>query len=609
MPFSQEKIRNIAIIAHVDHGKTTLVDGLLKQSHVFAEHQSEMTQTTILDSNDLERERGVTILAKNTAVEWNGYKINILDTPGHSDFSGEVERVLNMADGCLLLVDASEGVLSQTRYVLRIAMEQNLKPIVVINKVDRKDQRVQEVLEEINDLFLDLAEDESHLDFPVVYGIGREGIAGLTTETQTDNSMKVLNSQDLTPLFETIVNTIPAPSGSIEGGFQMQVTSLDADDYKGRYVIGRITRGKIRKGDPLSIVNPDHVKAGQSRIEHLFTYKGLSRVEVDEVTVGDIVAMTGFEAHIGQTLTSLGDEEALPALSIAEPTVRMQFAVSNSPFVGREGQFSTSRQILQRLQKELETNVGLRLSASQSADSFVVSGRGEMHLSILIETMRREGYEFSVARPEVIFKEVDGRTHEPWELLTIEVPEDYVGTVTTEMGQRKAVFKDMKPQKVGMRFEYEIATRHLIGFRSDFQTLTSGQGVVHSIFIGYQPKGEDQEWRRNGVIIASEAGQTTAYSLEKVQERATTFVESGVDVYAGMIVGQNSKREDIVMNVTKGKQITNVRAASADMMIKLAPPLKMSLEQLLVFLAPDELLEVTPKSLRLRKKDLKAGSH
>lgn len=609
MAFTQNQLRNVAIIAHVDHGKTTLVDGLLKQANVFAAHQSEMQQTTILDSNDLERERGVTILAKNTAVEWNGYKINILDTPGHADFSGEVERVLNMADGCLLLVDASEGVLSQTRYVLGLALGLKLRPIVVINKVDRKDQRVDEVLEEINDLFLDLAEDESQLDFPVLYAVGREGIAGKTLETNSDHTLSITDGTDLTPLFETIVEHIPAPAGTLEGGFQMQVTTLDFDDYKGRYVIGRISRGCVKQGETLSIVRGDEGKVGQSRVEYVFTYRGLGRVEVPEASVGDIIALTGFDARIGDTLTTLGQEEALHAMAIAEPTVKMQFSVSTSPFVGKDGQFTTSRQISQRLQKELETNVSLRVSQGSSADGFILSGRGELHLAVLIETMRREGYEFSVARPEVIFKEIDGVTQEPWELVTIEVPEDYVGITTAEMGQRKAVFKTMKPQKQGMRFEFELPTRFLIGFRSEFQTLTSGMGVVNSLFLGYRPKGEDVEWQRNGVLIASEPGQATAYSLEKLQERGTTFVEPGTDVYAGMIVGQNAKKEDIVMNVVRGKKLTNMRASSADATVRMAPPVVMSLEQMLTFLAPDELLEVTPHFLRLRKKDLRVANH
>lgn len=603
----KQNLRNIAIIAHVDHGKTTLVDGLLKQARVFAAHQAEMQQTTILDSNDLERERGVTILAKNTAVEWNGYKINILDTPGHADFSGEVERVLNMADGCLLLVDASEGVLSQTRFVLHLALQQNLRPIVVINKVDRKDQRVAEVVEEINDLFLELAFHEDQLNFPVIYAVGRDGIAGFNLEENSDHSLRITDGQDLQPLFETIVKVVPAPSGDEEGGFQMQVTSLDWDDYKGKYVIGRIRRGSVRRGEPLFALRHNE-KPLQGRVDYLFTYHGLNKREVEEAHVGDIIAIAGFgQAHIGDTLTSLENPEALPPLNITEPTVQVQFSVSNSPFVGKDGKYSTSRQIGERLQKELETNVGLRLKPGLTADMFIVAGRGELHLSILIETMRREGYEFSVSRPEVIFHEGEHGMEEPFELVTIEVPESYVGAITTSMGQRKAIMKNMVPQKTGVRFEFEIATRHLIGYRSQFLTLTSGLGMIHSFFLGYRPKGQDIAWMRNGVLIAAETGTALSYGLQKAQERGETFIGPGTDVYAGMIVGLNAKREDIVMNVTKGKKLTNVRS-NADIEVKMAPPIIFSLEQCLNFLAPDELLEVTPLHLRLRKRDLKKAS-
>ncbi len=604
-----ENIRNIAIIAHVDHGKTTLVDGLLKQAKVFASYQAEMQQTTILDSNALERERGVTILAKNTAVNWNGYKLNILDTPGHADFSGEVERVLNMADGCLFLVDASEGVLSQTRYVLYLALQQNLKPIVVINKVDRKDQRIDEVREEIYDLFLELAVHEDQLNFPVIYAIGRDGVAGTKLTENPDHSFTIADSTDLTPLFETIVREIPAPRGEESGGFQLQVTSLDYDDYKGKYIIGRIRRGQVHKGDSLSILREGQ-KIAQARVDYLFTYHGLGKLEVEESSVGDIVALTGFgKAHIGDTITDPAFPDALPPLSITEPTVQMQFAVSNSPFVGKDGKFSTSRQIQERLQKELETNVGLRINPGPTADSMVVAGRGELHLSILIEMMRREGYEFSVSRPEVIFKEIDNQIREPFEHVTIEVPEEYVGVVTTTMGQRKAQLMNMVPLKTGVRFEYEIATRHLIGYRSQFLTHTSGMGVIHSLLLGYRPKGEEIPWMRNGVIIASENGTALSYGLQKAQERGITFIAPGTDVYAGMIVGQNAKQEDIVMNVTRGKQLTNVRS-NADIAVRMAPPVVFSLEQCLNFLAPDELLEVTPLHLRLRKRDLKkASSH
>ncbi len=603
------QLRNIAIIAHVDHGKTTLVDGLLKQAQTFASYQAEMQQTTILDSNDLERERGVTILAKNTAVDWNGYKINILDTPGHADFSGEVERVLNMADGCLLLVDASEGVLSQTRYVLQLALQQKLRPIVVINKIDRKDQRIAEVLEEINDLFLELATHADQLDFPVIYAIGRQGIAGTKLVENEDHSFHITDSTDLTPLFETIVREVPPPTGSVEGGFQLQVTSLDHDDYKGKYIIGRIRRGQVKRGEPLLILRSGE-KPKQSRVEYLFTYHGLTKQEIETASVGDIIALTGLgEAHIGDTITSLGQSELLPPLHITEPTVQIQLSVSNSPLVGKDGRFTTSRQINERLQKELATNVGLRVSPGPMADSFIVAGRGELHLSILIETMRREGYEFSVSRPEVIFRQTEHGTEEPFELVTIEVPESYVGAVTTSMGQRRSELKNMIPLKIGVRFEFIIATRHLIGYRSQFLTLTSGLGVIHSLLLGYRPKSGDVPWQRSGVLVAAESGTALSYGLQKAQERGTTFIGPGTEVYAGMIVGQNAKREDIIMNVTRGKKMTNVRS-NADIEVRMTPPVVFSLEQCLNFLAQDELLEVTPLHLRLRKRDLKkAASH
>ncbi len=600
----QSQIRNIAIIAHVDHGKTTLVDHMLKQAHVFKDYEAEMTQTTILDSNELERERGVTILAKNTAVHWNNFKINILDTPGHADFSGEVERVLNMADGCILLVDAAEGVLSQTKYVLRLALELKLKPIVVINKVDRKDQRADEVLEEINDLFLDSVIDESQLDFPILYGIGRLGIVGWQTEALADQSLQVTDSNNLTPLFETIVREVPAPVGDLQGGFQVQVTSLDYDSYKGRYVIGRIRRGKVNKGQPLAILR-DGKKIDQGRVEYLFTYNGLKKEEVEEATVGDIIAMTGFKnTQISDTLTHLDWQEALPMLDIAEPTLKIQFSVSDSPFVGQDGEFSTSRQIKQRLDKELETNVSMRLSHGQTGDSHVVAGRGELHIAILIETMRREGYEFSVSRPEVIFKEINGIKSEPYEQLTIDVPEEYAGWILSEMGKRKGEMLDMHSIKMGSRFSYKISTRNMLGFRGDCMTATSGTAVIAANFIGYEPKGEDLETYRNGVMVSGHHGQASDYSIANLQERGQTFVSAGEPVYVGMIVGLNSKKEDMGVNIIKGKKLTNMRASTSDATFHVAPPVKYSLEQCLTFLGPDELLEVTPKNLRLRKRKL-----
>ncbi len=600
------KIRNIAIIAHVDHGKTTLVDGLLKQAKTFAQHQAEMQQTTLMDNDDIERERGVTILAKNTAVHWQDYKINIIDTPGHADFSGEVERVLNMAEGCILLVDASEGVLSQTRFVLSLALKLGLKPIVVINKVDRKDQRAGEVINEINDLFLDLAIDESQLEFPIFYAIGRDGIAGTQIEAQADGSMKISDGTDLKPIFNGIINHIPQPPSN-DGPAQIQVSNIDFDDYKGTYAIGKIHRGTLHKNQQLVLARGEEAKKIEtSKIEYLFEFYGLGKKEINSANAGDIVAIAGFsQAKISDTLCDPSRIESLPQISISEPTIQVQFLVSTSPFVGKEGDFNTSRQLKARLDKELERNVGLRLAPGSSSESFLVSGRGELHLAILIENMRREGYEFSVGRPEVIYKQEGEVKTEPWELLTIEVPEDYVGVVTASMGDRKAIFRNMKNLKLGVRFEYEISSRNLIGFRSDFQSATSGMGIVNSVFLEYREVGEEMQWQRNGVFIASQAGTALAYDLARLQERGLSFVTPGTPIYAGMIVGENSKKEDIALNLCKGKKLTNVRS-NADVLIRLSPPKVLSLEQSLSYLAKDELLEVTPKSLRLRKRDLKS---
>lgn len=599
-----EKIRNIAIIAHVDHGKTTLVDGLLKQAHVFANYQAEMQQTTIMDSDSIERERGVTILAKNTAVHYQDYKINIIDTPGHADFSGEVERVLNMAEGCILLVDASEGVLSQTRFVLSLALKLGLKPLVVINKIDRKDQRAGEVINEINDLFLDLAVDESQLDFPIYYAVGRDGVAGTQVETLPDGSMKVTDSTDLTPLFEGILKHIPAPT-KLDGPARIQVSNIDFDDYKGQIAIGKINRGTLHQGQQLTIVRGEQAqKVATGKIEFLFEFFGLSKKEIQEAQTGDIVALTGLpDVKISDTLCDPEHLEPLPHINISEPTIQVQFLVSTSPFVGQEGEFSTSRQLKARLEKELERNVGLRLAPGPNSESFLVSGRGELHLAILIENMRREGYEFSVGRPEVIYKQEGDTKLEPWELLTIEVPEEYVGTVTAAMGDRKAIFRNMKNLKLGVRFEYEISSRNLIGFRSDFQSATSGMAVVNSVFLEYRPVGEEMTWSRNGVFISAQAGQALSYDLKRLEERGVAFVTPGTPLYAGMIVGENSKKEDIVINLCKGKKLTNVRS-NADILIRLSPAREFSLEQALAYIAKDELMEVTPKSLRLRKRDL-----
>ena len=598
------KIRNIAIIAHVDHGKTTLIDHLLKQAHTFQAHESEMTQTTILDSNDLEREKGVTILSKNTAITWKDYKINILDTPGHADFSGEVERVLNMAEGCLLLVDAAEGVLSQTRFVLSLALKIGLTPIVLINKVDRKDQRSKEVLEEINDLFLDLATKEEQLDFPVLYAIAREGIVGKKTTLNHDNSMKLNDSTNLEPLLKTIISTIPSPTVKDGVGFQLQAITLGHDDHKGSLVIGKVSRGKAKINDPLAIIR-NLKKIDQGRVEHIFTFQGLKQIPIKETQLGDIVSIAGFSnIKISDTLTSLDHPEGLPFIQISEPTIQIQISPSTSPLVGQDGEFNTSRQIKQRLEKELETNVGLKLPAGSTSESFIVAGRGELHLSILIETMRREGYEFSVSRPEVIFKTVEGKVMEPWENLTIEVPEAQTGTIINILSERKAEMSNMQNLKTGVRLTFKISTRNLIGLRSELMTKTSGSAVISSQFDKYQPKAEFVDLQRNGSLVATDPGQALAFSIQRIQQRAITFIKPGEQVYTGMIVGQNSRSNDLWVNICKGKQLTNMRAASADATLKIAPPVKLSLEQCLNFLSSDELLEVTPKHLRLRKKVL-----
>lgn len=597
----QQQIRNIAIIAHVDHGKTTLVDAMFKQTHSFAAHQKENQQTTILDSNDLEREKGVTILAKNTAVFWHDYKINIIDTPGHADFSGEVERVLNMADGCLLLVDAAEGVLSQTRFVLRLALELQLKPIVVINKVDRKDQRVAEVEREVADLFLELATDDSQLDFPILFARGIEGIVGLQIEENADHSMRIADSTTLDPLFESIVATVPAPSGDSNLPLQLQVTNLDYDDYKGKIAIGRVFRGSIKQGQRVAILSLNK-PARFGKVEYLFTHSGLERVAAESAPVGEVVAISGIDQiGIGDTLTDPETQEPLSELHISEPTVKMQLGVNTSPFAGKDAQYSTSRQLRARLDRELETNVGLRMLPAQSAESVMIVGRGELHLAILIESMRREGYEFSLSRPEVVQKVVDGQESEPWEYVTIDVPETRTGTITSAMAQRRGLLKNMHQTKVGVRFEYEISTANLIGFRNELLTSTSGEGVIYSTFIAFRPMSEHVVTNRGGAIVAHEPGMATAYAIEKAQERGTLLINPGEQVYAGQVVGINNRQEDMTYNVARTKKLTNMRASSADATVVLAPAWKPSLEQFLTLIGEDEMLEVTPSALRLRK--------
>jgi GTP-binding protein len=588
----REDIRNVAIIAHVDHGKTTLVDGLLKQSKVFRDNQQ--VGELIMDSNELERERGITILAKNTAITYRGVKINIIDTPGHADFGGEVERVLNMADGCLLLVDAVEGPMPQTRFVLKKALELGLKPILVINKIDRRDARVDQVLSWTQDLFLELATNADQLEFPVIYAIARDGVARYAPED--DNA-------DLVPLFETILAHVPAPVVDDEAPFQLLVTALDYDDYKGKYAIGRITRGRVRPG--MSVMRIDREgEMTRARVSLVFTYQGLGRLEVAEATAGDIVALTGIaDVNISETLADAEQPEALPVIEIEQPTLKMTFGVNTSPFAGREGKWSTSRQLRARLYRELETNVSLRVEDGASADEFVVSGRGELHLAVLIETMRREGYELQVSRPEVITREIDGKTMEPVERLLIDTREEYIGAVSENLASRKARLANMVYDGQGnVRLEYDIPTRGLIGFRNAFLTLTKGNGAMASLLQGYEPWAGAIGTARNGALIASEGGVALTYGLNNAQARGQTFIEPGTPVYEGMIVGLNVRPDDLVVNVCKEKKATNVRSSTSDIAVRLSPPVKHSLEQSLDFINPDELVEVTPQSIRLRKR-------
>ena len=585
-------IRNIAIIAHVDHGKTTLVDGLLKQGKVFRENQQ--VGELIMDSNELERERGITILAKNTAVTYRGVKINIIDTPGHADFGGEVERVLNMADGCLLLVDAVEGPMPQTRFVLKKAFELGLKPILVINKIDRRDARVDQVLSWTQDLFLELATDDSQLDFPVLYTIAREGIARLNPDD---------TNTDLVPLFETILNTVPAPVVDADAPFQLLVTALDYDDYKGKYAIGRITRGRVRAGMPVARITREGDLA-RGRVGLVFTYQGLGRLEVAEAAAGDIVALTGIsDANISDTLADAETPEALPSIAIDEPTLKMTFGVNTSPFAGREGKWSTSRQLRARLYRELETNVSLRVVDGASPDEFIVSGRGELHLAVLIETIRREGYELQVSRPEVITHDVDGKVMEPIERLVIDTREQYIGAISETLALRKARMVNMTNDGAGnVRLEYDIPTRGLIGFRNAFLTLTQGNGAMASLLLGYEPWLGSIGTSRNGALVASEAGVAVTYGLSNAQNRGQTFIEPGTPIYEGMVVGLHIRPGDLVVNACKEKKMTNIRSSTSDIAVRLSPVVKLSLEQSLDFINNDELVEVTPQNIRLRKR-------
>ena len=592
----RENIRNIAIIAHVDHGKTTLVDAMLAQSGTFREN--EQVDERVMDSNDLERERGITILAKNTSLYYKGVKINIIDTPGHADFGGEVERGLEMVDGVLLLVDAFEGCMPQTRFVLSKALALDLKPVIVVNKVDRPNARPYEVVDEVLDLFIDLGATEAQLDTPVIYASGRDGWATAEYNPEQPNN-------DLTELFELIVNSIPCPKCEDDAPFQMLVSNIDYDDYTGRIAVGKIERGSIKVNMPLSICRHDG-KVTRGKATKLFTFEGLKKVPTDEVGAGDVVAISGIaDINIGETVCDVDNPEALPFVKIDDPVLSMTFSVNDSPFAGQDGKFVTSRHLRDRLFRELDSNVSLRVDETDSTESFIVSGRGELHLSVLIENMRREGYEFQVSNPVVIYKEIDGVKCEPIERLTVDVPDEYTGTVMDGVINRKGEMTNMAPTAQGYtRLEFLIPSRGLIGYRSELLTATKGTGIINSILEKYEPYKGDFNGRTRGTLIAWEDGTTITYGLYNAQERGTLFVGAGVKVYEGMIVGENARLEDVVVNVCKKKHATNTRSSGSDDALRLVPPREMSLEQCLDFIADDELLEVTPNHLRMRKKIL-----
>ncbi len=591
---NNQNIRNIAIIAHVDHGKTTLVDALLRQSHIFREN--EQVQERIMDSNDQEKERGITILSKNTSVMHGDVKINIVDTPGHADFGGEVERVLKTVDGVLLLVDAFEGAMPQTREVLKKSLALGLKPIVVINKIDRPGATPEKVVDQVIELFIELDASDEQLDFPVVYASAKNGIAKMDLNDETE---------DLSCLFETMINTIQAPDCDEEGPAQMLVSNIDYDDYVGRIAVGRIERGVVKNGMPVSICGKED-KVTQGRIAKVYTHVGLNKVEVEEGKAGDIIELAGLpDINIGDTICDFNHPEKIPFVDIDEPTVSMTFSVNNGPFAGKEGQFITSRHIRDRLFKELERNVSLRVKETESPDSFEVSGRGELHLSVLIETMRREGFELLVSRPKVIIKEIDGVKSEPMESLVVNVPDDCVGNVIEKLGRRKAEMVNMEPAEAGhTKIEFKIPARGLIGYRTEFLTDTKGEGTMNHIFDSYEPfKGEIQA-RVRGTIVAFENGKSVTYGLYNAQDKGELFIGPGVEVYEGMIVGLNSRGEDLAINVCKEKHLTNTRASGSDEALRLVPPIQMSLEKAIEFIQDDELVEVTPESIRLRKKIL-----
>ena len=586
-------VRNIAIIAHVDHGKTTLVDALLKQSGVF--RANERVEERVMDSNDQERERGITILAKNTAVMHNNTKINILDTPGHADFGGEVERVLCMVDGVLLLVDAYEGPMPQTKYVLRKALEQKLKPIVVINKIDRPDQRVAEVVDEVLDLFIELNADDEQLEFPVVYASARNGVAKLTMDGA---------DSDLEPLFRVILGNIPAPDVDLKAPLQMLVNTLDYDDYVGRIVVGRIVRGTIHNGETVTIMNEEGSR--RAKIGRLYSYQGLKRIETQEAGAGDIVALIGLaDAGIGETIADIENPERLQGIKIDEPTLSMVFTINNSPFAGREGTFVTSRHLRERLFKEMKTNVSMKLEETDSPDAYIICGRGELHLSVLIETMRREGYELQVGKPKVVMHRTeDGKLQEPMEALTIDVPQDFMGAVMEGLGLRRAELLNITEMAGYLRMEFNIPARGLIGFRNQFLTDTKGNGIMNHVFAGYADYKGEIPGRTRGSLVAFENGETTGYGISNAQERGVMFVSPGEQVYEGQIIGENSREDDMDVNPCKKKHVSNMRASGSDDAIRLIPPKLFSLEQALEHINDDELVEVTPKSIRMRKKIL-----
>lgn len=596
------EIRNIAIIAHVDHGKTTLVDAMLKQTHTFRENQKEMSETLIMDSNDLEREKGITILSKNNSIRYKDVKINIIDTPGHADFGGEVERILNMADGAILLVDAVEGPLPQTKFVLKKALEKHLKIILLINKIDKKDARPQEIIQETEGLFLELATSDEHLNFKTLYAVGRDG----KVFNELPQSYTPETQGDLTPLFETIVSEIPNSIKDEKKPFQMLISTLDTDPHVGKICIGKVTRGRLKKGDMASLVDGDKV-IGTNRIQKLFTSVGLNRVEVDTVTAGDIVAIAGIPSlNIGQTVTDPSTPESLPKIHVDDPTIRITIGPNTSPFMGREGKLLSSSQIKERLLKEKETNLGLKIEQDETSSNFAVSGRGELHLAVLIETMRREGFELEISKPQVIYKTIDGTVCEPYEEVTIDVGKDYIGAITEEFAKRKADMINMTQEPGDVtRFVYKVSSKNLLGIRNVLLTKTRGTVELNTFFLGYFPKTEGSvEEARPGVLISFDSGTALSYGLENAQERGTLFIKPNTPVYEGMIIGVSTREHDMEINVTKGKKMTNIRSSTGDIAVQLDTHTELSLEQALDFINADELLEVTPQSIRMRKRYL-----